>query len=584
MSDFTAKTIVRLPFPDAASPLPEAGDLHPVLAGIFRRRGVCSLRELDYSLKNLAPLGTLKGIGKAAAVLEEALRERRSILIVGDFDADGATSTALGVRALRALGAARVGYLVPNRFEYGYGLTPEIVAVAAEWKPGLIVTVDNGISSVAGVETARSHGIPVLITDHHLPGERLPEAVAIVNPNQPGDAFPSKNLAGVGVIFYLMLALRARLREAGWFRQRGIEEPNLAELLDLVALGTVADVVPLDYNNRILVAQGLARIRGGHCCPGIRALLEVAGRKQTALVASDLGFAVGPRLNAAGRLEDMSLGIECLLADSLEEAGPLAVRLDELNRERRAIESEMKSEALALVERLPLDEGVELPVGLCLYSETWHQGVIGILASRIKERFHRPVIAFAPGDGEEIKGSARSVPGLHIRDALDAVAARYPNLLRKFGGHAMAAGLTLHRKDLASFRRAFDEEVRRHLTKADLCGQIHSDGELSPEDLSLELAEAIQRSGPWGQGFPEPVFDGVFDVLQRRVVGERHLKLLLRIPECERPFDAIAFNVTDSDWPTDVMQVQVAYRLEVNEYQGRRSLQLMLEHVEPLVR
>ncbi len=561
--------------------MPEAGGLHPVLARVFRRRGVRSLRELDYSLRNLAPVEALKGIERAVSVLEESLQKGHSVLIVGDFDADGATSTALAVRALRGMGAARVEYLVPNRFEYGYGLTPEIVAVAARRKPDLIVTVDNGISSIAGVEAARAEGIPVLITDHHLPGERLPEAAAIVNPNQPGDRFPSKNLAGVGVIFYLMLALRARLRETGWFASRGLDEPNLAELLDLVALGTVADVVPLDYNNRILVAQGLARIRGGHCCAGIEALVEVAGRRQGELVASDLGFAIGPRLNAAGRLEDMSLGIECLLADSPEEARPLAERLDELNRERRAIEGEMKEEALAIVEALHMDEEADLPLGLCLYGEKWHQGVIGILASRIKERLHRPVIAFAPGDGDELKGSARSVPGLHIRDALDAVAARHPELLRRFGGHAMAAGVTLHRDALEPFRRAFDEEVRRHLAETDLCGWIHSDGELSSEELNLELAEAIRCNGPWGQGFPEPLFDGVFEVVQRRVVGERHLKMVLRMPRHEEHFDAIAFNTLDCDWSPDVEQVQAAYRLEVNEFRGRRLLQLVLEYVTP---
>ena len=553
-----------------------------MLARIFHVRDVSTGSELEYSLRHLLPMEALKGIEQAVAVLQNALDAGVTVLIIGDFDVDGATSTALAVRALRLMGAAEVDYLVPNRFTCGYGLTPEIVALAAERKPGLIITVDNGISSVAGVDAANALDIPVLITDHHLPGERLPAAAAIVNPNQPGDAFPSKNLAGVGVIFYLMLALRTRLRETGWFARQGLDEPNLAELLDLVALGTVADVVPLDYNNRILVAQGLARIRSSCCCAGIQAIIEVAGRQQGSLVAADLGFAVGPRLNAAGRLDDMSLGIECLLADSLTSARELAGRLDGLNRERRAIENEMKSEALAIVDELHMDETADLPVGLCLFSENWHQGVIGILAARIKERLHRPVIAFAPGEGDELKGSARSVPGLHIRDALDAIAAKHPDLLRKFGGHAMAAGLTLHRDKLEPFRRAFDEEVCRHLAAEELYGRIYSDGELQPEQMNMELAELIRSSGPWGQGFPEPVFDGVFEIVQRRIVGERHLKLVLKPPQGNDEIDAIAFNTVDSDWPDRVNRVQVAYRLDINEFRNRRNLQLMLEHIQPL--
>ncbi len=573
-------TIVRRRSVIAPSRLP--GGLHPVLAALYAARGVGSPDELEYSLGNLLPPRQLKGIGRAVAVLRDAVVHDSSILIVGDFDADGATSTALAMRALRMMGAARVDYLVPNRFEYGYGLTPEIVAVAARRQPDLIITVDNGISSVDGVNAAGDLGIAVLITDHHLPGERLPDAAAIVNPNQPGDTFPSKHLAGVGVVFYLMMALRARLREEGWFARRGIAEPKLAQLLDLVALGTVADVVPLDYNNRILVAQGLARIRGGHCCAGIQALIELAGRRREQLVAADLGYAVGPRLNAAGRLDDMALGIECLLADTAAGARELAERLDGLNRERRAIEQGMKGEALAIVDELRMEESAELPVGLCLFSENWHQGVIGILASRIKERLHRPVIAFAPGEGEEIKGSARSVPGLHIRDTLDAVAATHPELLRRFGGHAMAAGLTLHRDHLESFRRAFDREVRRHLSPEDLYGRIHSDGELPAAHLNLELAELLRRGGPWGQGFPEPLFDGVFEVVRWRVVGERHLKLVLRPPLEELQLDAIAFNSSIRQWPEEAARVEVAYRLAVNEYRERRSLQLILEHVRPL--
>ena len=576
----SSNIVVRREVP--AQPQLSPDELHPVLARIFNARGVRSRDELEYSLRHLLPLSGLKGIEQAVSVLQTALEERVSILIVGDFDADGATSTALAVRALRLMGAAEVGYLVPNRFEYGYGLTPEIVAEAAKHRPGLIVTVDNGISSVAGVEAARRFDIPVLITDHHLPGEQLPAAAAIVNPNQPGDGFPSKNLAGVGVIFYLMLALRSRLREADWFARQGREEPNLAELLDLVALGTVADVVPLDHNNRILVAQGLARIRRGRCCAGIRAIIEAAGRRPGNLMAADLGFAVGPRLNAAGRLDDMSLGIECLLADSAAEARELAKRLDGLNRERRAIETGMKEEALAIVEELYTDEDADLPLGLCLFQESWHQGVIGILASRLKDRLHRPVIAFAPGEGDELKGSARSVPDLHIRDILDAIAASHPDLLSKFGGHAMAAGLTLHRKHLGAFRDAFDKEVSRHLTPQDLYGRIYSDGELLPEQLSMELAELIRNSGPWGQGFPEPVFDGLFEIVQRRIVGERHLKLVLKSPRGGGVLDAIAFNTVDSGWPEEVTRVQAAYRLDINEYRDRRTLQLLLEHVQPV--
>ncbi|MDE2088781.1 MAG: single-stranded-DNA-specific exonuclease RecJ, partial [Gammaproteobacteria bacterium] len=464
-------------------------------------------------------------------------------------------------------------------FEYGYGLTPEIVAVAAQQSPDLIITVDNGISSLDGVAAARALGIQVLITDHHLPGVRLPEADAIVNPNLPDDVFPSKHLAGVGVIFYVLAALRARLREESWFTRMGTAEPNLAQFLDLVALGTVADVVPLDHNNRILVDQGLQRIRAGQCCAGVLALLEVAGRRRENLVAADLGYAVAPRLNAAGRLQDMSLGIECLLCDDPQAARTMARRLDELNRDRREIETEMQDQALAALAALDLDPE-RLPVGLCLFDERWHQGVIGILAARIKERLHRPVIAFAPAGTDEIKGSARSVSGLHIRDALDAVAAGNPGLITRFGGHAMAAGLSLTRERLPAFSDAFDREVRRHLSGDDLRGVIHSDGELTETELSLELAELLRAAGPWGQGFPEPVFDGVFEVVNRRVVGERHLKLQLRSSRASSCIDAIAFNAAEPA-PAEGERVCIAYRLDVNDYRGLRSLQLIVEHLEP---
>lgn len=561
--------------------LPEG--MHPLLARIYAARGVPA-DEQDAGLDRLLGYQGLKGIEVAVALLEQALEAGWRVLVVGDFDADGATSTALALRALRAMGAAEVEYLVPNRFEYGYGLTPEIVAVAAQRAPDLLITVDNGISSIAGVAAAQAAGIRVLVTDHHLPGAQLPSAEAIVNPNQPGDTFPSKHLAGVGVIFYLMLALRARLRERGWFAARQLDEPNLARLLDLVTLGTVADVVPLDANNRILVAQGLARMRAGQLCPGIQALLEVAGRPQASLVASDLGFGLAPRLNAAGRLEDMSLGIACLLSDDLGQARELALRLDSLNQERRSIEADMKRQAMSLIEHMEADPAqASLPVGLCLFEPEWHEGVIGILASRIKERLHRPVIAFAEaGEPGWLKGSARSVPGLHIRDALDAVAARHPGLLSKFGGHAMAAGLSLPRHAFDEFARAFDAEARRHLQARDLCGQLLSDGELEPVDFCLDLAETLRYAGPWGQSFPEPLFDGEFQLISRRVVGQHHLKLVVRHPHTGAPLDAIAFNTDDSDWPVTVERLHLAYRLDVNEYRGVKRVQLRVEHLSPL--
>lgn len=554
--------------------------LHPVLERIYRLRNTSSALECDRSLARLIPPAGLKDIDRAVELLLDALRAERRILIVADFDADGATGCALLVRALRLLGAGRVDYLVPNRFEYGYGLTPEIVALAAERAPELLVTVDNGISSIDGVRAAKARGMRVLITDHHLPGPALPAADAIVNPNQPGCNFPGKHLAGVGVAFYVMLALRARLRIEGWFVQRNITDPNLAQLLDLVALGTIADLVPLDYNNRLLSAHGLARIRRGHACAGVQALLAVAGRTPARATAADLGFCVAPRLNAAGRLQDMTRGIECLLADDAAAAADMATELDALNRDRRAIEATMQQQALAAVAILRL-EAAPLPRGLCLFDESWHQGVIGLVASRIKDRFHRPVIAFAPGNGDEIKGSARSVPGLHIRDTLDTVAAHHPGLLRKFGGHAMAAGLTLERESYERFRLAFEEEVCRRLPTDGRAG-ILSDGELSDEDMTVVLAELLREAGPWGQGFPEPVFDGRFDVVDRRVVGERHLKLTLR-QGARRVFDAIAFNAVESGTPAPSWaRVHAAYRLDVNEYRGSRSLQLIIEHLEPL--
>jgi len=551
--------------------------LHPVLQRVYAARAVKSADDLDTSLGRLIPPAALGGLPAAVKLLQDALTNHHCIVIVGDFDADGATSCALCVRALRAMGAGQVHYLVPNRFEYGYGLTPEIVTVAAALQPDLIVTVDNGISSIDGVAAARQQGISVLITDHHLPGEQLPAADVIVNPNLVGDNFPSKHLAGVGVAFYVMLALRARLREQGWFEKEAIPEPNLAQYLDLVALGTVADVVPLDRNNRILVQQGIQRMRAGHCAPGIRALLEVGGRQLARIVAADLGFVVGPRLNAAGRLDDMSIGIECLLTDDAAAADQMAARLDGLNRERKEIESDMQARALTAIAGLKLDDA-QLPVGLCLYDPDWHQGVIGILAARIKERFHRPVIAFARSGPGELKGSARSVTGLHIRDALDAVAARHPDLIAKFGGHAMAAGLSLPEDHYPAFAAAFDEEVSRHLSRDELSGVIYSDGELSGQELSLETAQLLRDASPWGQGFPAPVFEGNFNVVSHRVVGQRHLKMTLSPERGGSQIDAIAFNT--EVLPGGRQQVHLAYRLDVNEFRGIISPQLIVEYME----
>ena len=574
-----AETIVRRQRKVTDDRLP-AG-LHPVLRRVYAARTIDSPDDLDYSLDRLLPATLLGGLAEAVDVLEAVVRESRRIVIVGDFDADGATSVALCVRALRLMGAADVRYLVPNRFEYGYGLTPEIVATAALLEPAVIMTVDNGISSVAGVQAARTRGIQVLITDHHLPGAQLPAAHAIVNPNLPGDTFPSKHLAGVGVAFYVMLALRARLRGQGWFEQSSPADPNLAQFLDLVALGTVADVVPLDWNNRILVRQGIQRIRAGYCVPGIRALLDAGGRRHVNCVTGDLGFSVAPRLNAAGRLEDMSIGIECLLSDDVATAGSLAARLDALNRERRQIEADMQAQALAAIDKLHLDEK-RLPVGLCLFETDWHQGVVGILAARIKERFHRPVIAFARSSSGELKGSARSVAGLHIRDVLDAVAARHPGLVTKFGGHAMAAGLTLDETCYAEFSRAFDAEVHRHLSSEDLRGVVYTDGELTGEELSLETAQLLRDAGPWGQEFPGPVFDGDFEILTQRVVGQRHLKLSVKPASGSGCIDAIVFNTTVLSGSS--RRVRMAYRLDVNEYRGMVSPQLIVEHIEPLQR
>ena len=559
--------------------LPDLGDLPPLLTRLYAARGVRSVAELDKGLARLIPYQQLKGIDTAVSLLVTALQQGQRILIVGDFDADGATASAVGMLGLRMLGAAHVDYLVPNRFEYGYGLTPEIVAVALQREPQLLLTVDNGISSVEGVAAAKAAGLTVLVTDHHLPGPQLPAADAIVNPNQPGCEFPSKALAGVGVMFYVLLALRAKLRELNWFAERGLAEPNLAELLDLVALGSVADVVPLDANNRILVHQGLARIRAGRARPGLRAVLEVAGRDHQRINSTDLGFILGPRLNAAGRLDDMSLGIECLLCEDAALASDMAQQLDELNKDRKSIEQGMQREALAQLKDLPL---ADMPFGLCLFEPDWHQGVIGILASRLKERYFRPAIAFADAGDGLLKGSARSVPGLHIRDALDAVAAKHPGLISKFGGHAMAAGLSLPQEHYGAFAAAFDAEVRRQLSEDDLTGRLLSDGQLSVTEFNLELAKALRHAGPWGQHFPEPLFHGAFQIVQQRLVGDKHLKLVLQTECGGQTLDGIAFNIDRELWPNPTVRwVEVAYKLDVNEFRGNQTVQLMIAHLAP---
>lgn len=558
--------------------LPDLGNLPPLLTRLYAARGVQSAADLDKGLARLIPYQQMKGMDAAVELLVQGLQQGQRMLIVGDFDADGATASTVGLLGLRMLGAAHVDYLVPNRFEYGYGLTPEIVAVALEREPQLLITVDNGISSVEGVAAAKAAGLTVLVTDHHLPGAELPAADAIVNPNQPGCEFPSKAMAGVGVMFYVLLALRARLREIGWFSVQR-PEPNLGELLDLVALGSVADVVPLDANNRILVHQGLARIRAGRARPGLRAILEVAGRDHRRITSTDLGFILGPRLNAAGRLDDMSLGIECLLCDDEALARDMAVQLDQLNQDRKAIEQGMQREALAQLKDLPL---ADMPFGLCLFEADWHQGVIGILASRMKERYHRPTIAFADAGDGVLKGSARSVPGFHIRDALDAVAAKHPQLISKFGGHAMAAGLSLPQENFGAFAVAFDAEVRRQLCEDDLTGRLLSDGALSLEEFHLPLAKELRNAGPWGQHFPEPLFHGVFQLTQQRIVGERHLKVVLKTECGGQTLDGIAFNIDRELWPNPTVRwVELAYKLDVNEYRGQETVQLLIAHIQP---
>ncbi len=483
---------------------------------------------------------------------------------------------------LELLGASKVSYVVPNRFEYGYGLTPEIVELVMQQQPDIIITVDNGISSIDGVNAAKDAGSKVLVTDHHLPADQLPAADAIVNPNLIDDEFPSGNIAGVGVIFYVLLALRSRLREQGRFQQQGVQQPNLAQLLDFVALGTVADVVALDQVNRILVHQGLLRIRSGHAHPGVRALIEIAKKQFNSINSSDLGFALGPRLNAAGRMDDMSLGIQCLLTDDEALAKDIAEQLDELNKDRKDVEAQMKNEAMSLLKDMKALDEKHLPAGVCLFEKYWHQGVIGILASRIKDRLHRPVVAFASADNGEVKGSARSIPGVHIRDVLSEIASSHPQILSKFGGHAMAAGMSIKMHDYPVFALAFDEIVAKHLDNVDLEQKIYTDGQLSEKEITQEFSQHLKESGTWGQEFPEPVFDGVFDVIQCRIVGQQHLKFVLRFPFSELLFDAIAFFVEKPEMWLGIRSINTAYKLDINEYRGNKSVQLMLQYFEKL--
>ena len=559
--------------------------VHPLLQKIYRQRSICAPEDLLLGLQNLITPEKFKGMEEAVSLLSRALKQQQRILIVADFDADGATSCVLAINALKQFGLKSIEYIVPNRFEYGYGLTPEIVEVGKSLSPDLIITVDNGISSVEGVDVATSAGINVLITDHHIAPEILPAAQAVVNPNQPGCNFPSKCIAGVGVIFYLMLALRSRLREEGWFEKQNIKEPNLAEQLDLVALGTIADVVALDRNNRILVHEGVKRIRAGRTRPGIVALLRVANRDGRRLKTSDLGFSLAPRLNAAGRLEDMSTGIECLLTKSESEAYDLALQLDGINQNRKQIELDMREQAFQSLKTLSIEKD-NLPAALCLFDERWHQGVVGIVASRVKDKFYRPVIAFAQIDGNEsesieLKGSARSVQGFHIRDALDSVATQNPGLITKFGGHAMAAGLSLEKNNLDRFTEAFTNHAQQLLSEEQLQAKLLSDGLLASEWLTLETANIIESAGPWGQEFEEPLFDGRFNLIRQRRLGGKHLKMVLSpIQDEQRIVDAIAFNVSGEDWPAeDVREIEVVYRLEANEFRGSENLQLRVEQI-----
>jgi single-stranded-DNA-specific exonuclease len=590
------KTIIRRPFvPDTHLP----SNLHPRIKQIYANRGITASAQLELSVGQLIPVEQLKGLEQGCQVLFDALTKEQKIVIVGDFDADGATSTALMMESLRLFGSKNHDFIVPNRFLYGYGLTPEIVEIAAEQKADLLITVDNGISCLAGVDKAKALGLNVIVTDHHLPGAKAPNADAIINPNQHGCTFPSKALAGVGVAFYFMLAMRKFLREKNWFSEQGINgqilaEPNIAQLLDLVALGTVADVVSLDANNRILVEQGLKRIRAGVTRPGIQALLEIAGKNQQKIVASDFGFALGPRINAAGRLDDMAYGINCLLATDLASARVMAADLDDLNKTRREIEQGMQQEAEQVMASLNFNQA-NLPHGLSMYQKDWHQGVIGIVAGRLKEKFNRPSIVFAAASSDqdnnengeestgestgEIKGSARSIPGLHIRDLLEHIDSQHPEIIHKFGGHAMAAGLSIDANNFPKFQQLFNQYAQEWLSEDCLKGSLSSDGELAVTEMTLSFAQLIRDSGPWGQNFPEPLFDDSFEIIQQRIVGSKHLKLV--VGKLGQVFDAIAFNVDLTRWPdANAKQVHLAYRLDINEFRGKQTVQFIVEYLE----
>ena len=553
--------------------------LPAILDRIYRGRKITNVDELETTANGLCHYNQLHGIDHAVEVLANAMRADELVMIVGDFDADGATSTALSLLALSQMGMKHLDYLVPNRFDFGYGLSPGIVELAHEKGAKVIMTVDNGIACFDGVNRAKALGIKVIITDHHLPADTLPDADAIVNPNQPDCSFPSKNLAGVGVAFYIMLACRAHLQTLGWFEQQRIAPPNLASLLDIVAIGTVADVVPLDKNNRILVHQGLQRIRSGKCRPGILALLEVANREGHRLTSTDLGFVIGPRLNAAGRLEDMSMGIECLITDSPNVAREIATELDSLIHQRKAIEADMKAQAQQIVENLVF-ENTHTPSGLVVYREDFHQGVIGIVAGRIKEQYHRPTIAFAKDDNGDLKGSARSIEGIHIRDVLEEINTQHPGVIKKFGGHAMAAGLTLSEVNLTRFQQAFEHIAKTHLARLGEHSVIYTDGELCRDELSLSTAKLLRTAGPFGQGFEPPQFDGDFTIVTQRIVGQNHLKLVLRSSDNEE-IDGIMFNIDLAQWPDNsVKTIRAVYQLDVNVFRGQESVQLLVSHIE----
>lgn len=558
--------------------------LHPILQKIFLSRGVTTSKELDQELQNLLPFDLLTNIDRATSLIYKHINLKNKILIIGDFDGDGATSTALAVSFFRELGV-EVDYLVPNRFEYGYGLSVELVIEAKKRNPALLITVDSGIACIPGVKQAKDFGLDVLVTDHHLPGDNLPVADCIVNPNLKDDKFPSKTLAGVGVIFYVLLALRAKLKQENWFERNNKPIINMAQFLDLVALGTITDVVPLDYNNRVLVANGLKRIQSGVCRVGIKALLKISKKNYKNVTSTDLGFSVGPRLNAAGRLDDMSLGIECLLCQDPMSAFRIAENLDALNYERKAIEKDMKLEALCIINNLNFDD-TNLPLAFCLYQDSWHQGVIGIVAARIKELYHRPVIVFAEDNEEYIKGSCRSIEGVHMRDVLQNIATKYPKLINKFGGHAMAAGLSIKKSDYERFNQEFLSEISNHLSHDNIYGRCETDGQLDYHDIHLDLAKLIQQYGPWGQHFPEPTFSGDFIVLEKRLLGNSHYAFKLR-PDINNyiggAIEGIIFNCQEAHWfEQNLFKVRLVYKLAINEFNNNIKLQLLVDYLEPI--